>query len=330
MSGSAAILLGVILGLMMAFDMGGPLNKVAYSFAAAGARRRARLGRRRTRAEDHGRRHARRHGAADRAGAGDRRSGPGCSPSPSARTARPAGLLGRLVHHRGRHPVRGGRPAAGDPGDHGSAAPSPAACRWPSTSASGPRTAASSCSSPSSNILGYLIALVAGVVVGAVRGHRPEVARTKQPDDRDRHRLSAVPVTSHHHRRSTMPTKTVVVGSAVGLHARPAAIISEAAGELDAEVTLADPRRRAGRRQLRAADHDPRRRQRRHGRGLRRRPGRRRHDRRPGRAGPRRLTIVTVPDVASGRRDATSGLAGSARSVAVAPRARRRPARARA
>src|SRR4051795_1832805 len=36
MSGSNAIFLGVILGLMMAFDMGGPLNKVAYSFAAAG------------------------------------------------------------------------------------------------------------------------------------------------------------------------------------------------------------------------------------------------------------------------------------------------------
>lgn len=36
MSGSYAVLLGVVLGLMMAFDMGGPLNKVAYSFAAAG------------------------------------------------------------------------------------------------------------------------------------------------------------------------------------------------------------------------------------------------------------------------------------------------------
>ncbi|MEO5709567.1 MAG: HPr family phosphocarrier protein [Nocardioidaceae bacterium] len=36
-----------------------------------------------------------------------------------------------------------------------------------------------------------------------------------------------------------MPSKTVVVGSSVGLHARPAAIISEAAGELDSEVTLA-------------------------------------------------------------------------------------------
>lgn len=38
-----------------------------------------------------------------------------------------------------------------------------------------------------------------------------------------------------------MPTRTVTVGSAVGLHARPAAIISEAAGELDSEVTIATP-----------------------------------------------------------------------------------------
>ncbi len=38
-----------------------------------------------------------------------------------------------------------------------------------------------------------------------------------------------------------MPTRTVVVGSAVGLHARPAAIISEAAGELDSEVLIAIP-----------------------------------------------------------------------------------------
>ncbi|RLV48888.1 PTS lactose transporter subunit IIC [Nocardioides mangrovicus] len=36
MSGANSVLLGAILGLMMAFDMGGPLNKVAYSFAAAG------------------------------------------------------------------------------------------------------------------------------------------------------------------------------------------------------------------------------------------------------------------------------------------------------
>ncbi len=38
-----------------------------------------------------------------------------------------------------------------------------------------------------------------------------------------------------------MPSKTVTVGSSVGLHARPAALISEAAAELDSEVTLATP-----------------------------------------------------------------------------------------
>ena len=36
-----------------------------------------------------------------------------------------------------------------------------------------------------------------------------------------------------------MPSKTVTVGSAVGLHARPAATISEAAADLDTEVYLA-------------------------------------------------------------------------------------------
>ncbi|MFT4263225.1 MAG: HPr family phosphocarrier protein [Nocardioides sp.] len=35
-----------------------------------------------------------------------------------------------------------------------------------------------------------------------------------------------------------MPSKSVVVGSAVGLHARPAAIIAEAAGGLNSPVTI--------------------------------------------------------------------------------------------
>jgi PTS system fructose-specific IIC component len=36
MSGGSAVILGAVLGLMMAFDMGGPLNKTAYGFATAG------------------------------------------------------------------------------------------------------------------------------------------------------------------------------------------------------------------------------------------------------------------------------------------------------
>ena len=38
-----------------------------------------------------------------------------------------------------------------------------------------------------------------------------------------------------------MPTQSVTVGSAVGLHARPATIISEAAGELDSDVYIGLP-----------------------------------------------------------------------------------------
>ncbi|MFJ9023615.1 fructose-specific PTS transporter subunit EIIC [Streptomyces sp. NPDC102259] len=36
LSGTNAVLLGVLLGLMMCFDLGGPVNKVAYAFATAG------------------------------------------------------------------------------------------------------------------------------------------------------------------------------------------------------------------------------------------------------------------------------------------------------
>ena len=38
-----------------------------------------------------------------------------------------------------------------------------------------------------------------------------------------------------------MPSKSVTVGSAVGLHARPAALISEAAADLDSDVYLSTP-----------------------------------------------------------------------------------------
>ncbi|MCU1573855.1 MAG: lactose transporter subunit [Micrococcaceae bacterium] len=36
LTGASAIVLGIILGLMMCFDLGGPVNKVAYAFAVAG------------------------------------------------------------------------------------------------------------------------------------------------------------------------------------------------------------------------------------------------------------------------------------------------------
>jgi PTS system fructose-specific IIC component len=36
MSGTSVIILGIVLGLMMCFDLGGPVNKAAYAFATAG------------------------------------------------------------------------------------------------------------------------------------------------------------------------------------------------------------------------------------------------------------------------------------------------------
>lgn len=36
LTGTSIVLVGIIIGLMMAFDMGGPINKVAYTFAAGG------------------------------------------------------------------------------------------------------------------------------------------------------------------------------------------------------------------------------------------------------------------------------------------------------
>lgn len=44
-----------------------------------------------------------------------------------------------------------------------------------------------------------------------------------------------------------MASKTIIVGSAVGLHARPAALISQAAGQYDDEILLS----------LQGSDDDP-------------------------------------------------------------------------
>ncbi len=97
MSGTSAVLLGVILGLMMCFDLGGPVNKAAYAFATAGL----------TAADhgvvrDHGRGDGGRHGAAAGDGAGAPSSGPGCSASRSGRTAGPLCFSARASSPRAR------------------------------------------------------------------------------------------------------------------------------------------------------------------------------------------------------------------------------------
>ena len=87
------------------------------------------------------------------------------------------------------------------------------------------------------NVLGFLIALVAGVLVGAAA----VIVLKSIGAERHRHRHRLTRPAPNPPPRRTMPSKTVVVGSAVGLHARPAAIISEAAGELDSEVLIGIP-----------------------------------------------------------------------------------------
>jgi PTS system fructose-specific IIC component len=109
MQGSSAIVLGMLLGSMMAFDMGGPVNKAAYTFGtgllasqiyepmaaimAAGMTPPAR-----------------------------HRPGDHAVPQPLLRrragSRQGSGRAGHLVHYRGRHPVRRQGPAAGDPVDH--------------------------------------------------------------------------------------------------------------------------------------------------------------------------------------------------------------------
>ena len=112
-----AILLGVVLGLMMAFDMGGPLNKTAYAFATAGLGAAATA----TNAPELkvmaavmlagmvppialALAHRGPSGAVHGAGAGERQGGL---------------ADGGLLHHRGaRSRFAARRPAAGDPVDH--------------------------------------------------------------------------------------------------------------------------------------------------------------------------------------------------------------------
>ena len=144
-----AILLGVILGLMMAFDMGGPLNKVGLRLRGRRRSVARPLARRRPRAARSWPRSCSPAWCPPIALALATVVRPGLFNVPERENGKAGWLLGAVLHHRGRHPVRRGRPAARDPRDHGSAAPSPAACRWRWTSACGPRTAASSCCSPS-------------------------------------------------------------------------------------------------------------------------------------------------------------------------------------
>ena len=148
LTGTSVILLGIILGLMMCFDLGGPVNKAAYAFATAGLNIADPSSLR-----DHGGGDGRRHGAA--AGDGTRLHR-ASSPVHRAGTRKRQGRLaaGRILHLRRCHPVRGGGPAAGDPVDDGRRRGHRRPDHGLRRDIESTRTAASSCSSRSATCCG--------------------------------------------------------------------------------------------------------------------------------------------------------------------------------
>ena len=233
MSGSSAILLGVVLGLMMAFDMGGPLNKVAYTFAAVGV------------------------GGASLASdapelqimAAVMLAGmvppialalatvlrPGLFNIPERENGKAGWLLGLSFITEGAIPFAAADPLRVIPGIMAGSAVTGGLSMAMEVGVRAPHGGIFVLFAVE-NVLGYLIALAAGVVVGAVGRHRPEVHRPVRRGRR--HRLTTRTRPAAPTLRSTMPSKSVVVGSAVGLHARPAAIIAEKAAELGSDVTI--------------------------------------------------------------------------------------------
>ena len=234
MSGTSVIILGIILGLMMCFDLGGPVNKAAYAFAAAGLNV----------ADPASLRIMAavmaagmvpplamalattvRPGAVHRAGAGERHAPPGFS------------ALSFISE--GAIPF-----AAADP-----------LRVIPSMMFGGAITGALIMAfdvtqkAPHGGIFVFFAINPIAVVPGRAGGwhgcrcagrHRRQAVHQPQGRGRSqrgfRRRLIQTP--THHSRRNAMPAKTVIVGSAIGLHARPAAIIAEAVVNAGVPVTL--------------------------------------------------------------------------------------------
>ena len=182
LTGTSAILLGILLGLMMCFDLGGPVNKAAYVFATAGL----------TAASPGRRRHQQLVIMATVMAAG---MVPPLAMALST-TVRPklytpaerdngkaAWLLGAVVHLRGRDPVRRGRPAAGHPVDDAGRRHHRRDRRRRRASRRGLRTAASFVFFAISNFLLWLLAIAIGAVVGGGGGHVAKgIGRTDAED----------------------------------------------------------------------------------------------------------------------------------------------------
>ena len=235
LSGGSAIVLGLIVGAMMGFDLGGPVNKVAYFFGTTGL-----------------------------AAAGTAWTPPAqvmaavmaagmvaplgmalattlrlaCSPSRSGRGGKAAWLLGLSFISEGRDPVRRGRPAArhlvlgGRLGHHRCPGhvprPDPArpARRHLGRTAHGQRLR------------------LPHRARRRRRGHgrarrRPQVERRLQGRGCGLTAATAYSLSARTpRRRADMATRKVTIASSVGLHARPAALFVQAASATGVDVEI--------------------------------------------------------------------------------------------
>ena len=234
MSGTSVIILGVILGLMMCFDLGGPVNKAAYAFAAAGLNVA--------------------NPASLRIMAAVMAAGmvpplamalastllrPGLFTEPERENGRAAWLLGASFISEGAIPFAAADPLRVIPSmmvgrcrhrraDHGVRRDTQGPARW------------------HLRVLRHRQPAVVRGRAGRRHGRRarwpssrPNSSSTPRPRKKPT-RLSPPPNPDTHPplKENAMPAKTVIVGSAIGLHARPAAIIAEAVVNAGVPVTL--------------------------------------------------------------------------------------------
>ena len=232
MSGSSVIILGVILGLMMCFDLGGPVNKAAYAFATAGLN------------------------VADPASlrimAAVMAAGmvpplamalasavrPGLFTEPERENGRAAWLLGASFISEGAIPFAAADPLRVIPSMMFGGAITGALIMAFDVTLKAPHGGIFVFFAIG-NLIWFLVALAVGTVAGALaviaakQFVKPGAeAPTKSP------RWPPPDPRPPPPKENTMPAKTVTVGSAIGLHARPAAIIAEAVVKAGVPVTL--------------------------------------------------------------------------------------------
>ena len=245
LTGAQSVLLGIILGLMMCFDLGGPVNKAAYAFAVAGLN-----------VNDP---------ASLRIMAAVMAAGmvpplamalastvlrPSLFTEPERENGMAAWLLGASFISEGAIPFAAADPFRVIPSMMLGGAVTGGMIMALSAELSAPHGGifVAFAMGGGGGILKFFISLAArGGRRRSRRGVREVVPQVEGRGirgfgcSRERLTLSSSIKPARHQptRGESMPSKTVKVGSSVGLHARPAAVIAEAVSDAGVAVTLA-------------------------------------------------------------------------------------------